>query len=43
MKTRLLIGAGALFLKFFSKKFKEPSNKIFTYLKEEGINVGYRI
>ena len=43
MKTRLMIGTGVLFLKLFSKKFKEPSNRIHNYLKEEGMNVGYRI
>ena len=43
MKTRLLIGAGAIFLKMFSKKFKIPSRRIYNYLKEEGINVKYRI
>ena len=42
MKTRLLIGAGALLFRIFSKKFKEPSAKIYEYLKEEGLNVGYR-
>ncbi len=43
MKTRLLIGAGALFLKFFSKKFNEPSKKIFAYLKNNNYPVKFRI
>ena len=43
MKTRLLVGAGALFLRMFSKNFKEPSNKIYQFLKEESINVSFRI
>ncbi len=42
MKTRLLLGAGALLFRVFSKKFKEPSAKIYSYLKAEGLNVEYR-
>lgn len=36
MRTRLLLGSGALFLKWFSKKYSEPSNKIYMYLKGKG-------
>ncbi len=42
MKIRLLIGAGTLLFRIFSKKFKEPSTKIYDYLNQEGLNVGYR-
>mgnify|MGYP000082498576 CR=1 FL=1 len=42
MKTRLLIGTGVLFLKAFSKEFKEPSRRIYAFLKEEGVNVDFR-
>ena len=42
MKTRLLIGAGVLLFKFFSKNFREPSKKIYSFLKSENINVEYR-
>lgn len=39
MKTRLLIGSGALLLKMFRKDFNEPCLKISEYLKSEKIAV----
>jgi len=43
MKTRILLGSGVLFLKIFSKKFKEPSLKIHYYLTKKYPNVKRRI
>ncbi|MCE2995903.1 MAG: hypothetical protein ACK5RG_14920 [Cyclobacteriaceae bacterium] len=43
MKTRILLGSGVLFLKFFSKKFSEPSLKIHYYLAKKYPNVKRRI
>jgi hypothetical protein len=43
MKTRLLIGAGALLFKFFSKKFNEPSKKIYSFLKNNNYPVKFRV
>jgi hypothetical protein len=40
MKTRFLIGAGVLYLKFFNKNFSEPSIRIFEFLKKN-YNVEY--
>lgn len=34
MKTRILIGGGALLLKIFSKNFNEPSKRIAYFLRE---------
>src|SRR5690606_16525131 len=42
MKTRILLGSGALFLKFFSKKFSEPSLRIYEYLSQKVDNVELR-
>lgn len=42
MKTRMLLGSGALFFKFFSKKFSEPSLRIYKYLCEKVDNVKLR-
>ncbi|CAM1340570.1 hypothetical protein [Tenacibaculum amylolyticum] len=42
MKTRLLLGAGVLFLKMFSKKFNAPSKEIHSYFKETNRNVRFR-
>lgn len=42
-KTRLLLGSGAVFLKWFSQKYAEPSNKIYMYLKGQGKEVKMRM
>jgi len=42
MKRRLLLGAGALYLKGFKKDFHEPSQKIYNYLLSESHNVNLR-
>lgn len=39
MKTRLLLGAGAVFLKFFRKDFGEPCQRIAEYLIQEDYKV----
>jgi hypothetical protein len=42
MKTRILLGSGVLFFKFFSKKFSEPSLRIHNYLGNKIDNVELR-
>jgi len=42
MKTRLLLGGGAVYLKLFRKSYSEPSEKIYAYLKESGRNIYLR-
>jgi hypothetical protein len=42
MKTRLVIGAGALFLKYFNKDFSEPASKIKAYLSQNYEHVALR-
>lgn len=42
MKTRLLLGSGALLLKMFKKDYNEPCLKIFNYLTSENISVKVR-
>lgn len=42
MRTRLLLGGGVVFLKLFSKKYSEPSIKIYRYLKDKGQEVKMR-
>ncbi|WP_460218030.1 hypothetical protein [Psychroserpens sp. MEBiC05023] len=39
MKTRLLVGGGAVILKMFSKRYSEPSYDIYEYLSEIHTNV----
>lgn len=42
MKTRMLIGSGALFLKMFRKSYSEPALKIKSYLDKKYSNVKMR-
>ena len=35
MKTRMLLGAGAVFLKLFSKNYKDPSIRIKNFLMKD--------
>ena len=42
MRTRLLIGGGAVYLKKFKKDFSEPANRIFDFLKSQNRNIHFR-
>ena len=42
MKTRLLIGGGALLVKSFKKDFSEPVDRIFEYFENQNIEIKYR-
>lgn len=42
MKTRLLLGAGVLFFRMFSRKFNAPSKEIHSYFRETNRKVRFR-
>ena len=42
MKTRLLIGGGAVFLKFFLKDYNQPADRIYQYFKSQNKRIRFR-
>lgn len=42
IKTRLMLGAGALFVKFFKSDYDEPAGAVFDFLKGKNHILEYR-
>lgn len=42
MKTRLLIGSGAVFIKMFKKDYSEPADRIFDYFQLKNKDITFR-